>query len=82
VVRNNTSQRQSELNRLLRKLSTDDEASGSPSPDKTAEDDNAVPVTPASKKKSGGRKHKSGEFDVRVPTPCPKTDNCDRYRCG
>jgi hypothetical protein len=57
------------INRLLRKLSTDDETSGSPSPDKAAEGDDDVPATPASKKKSGGRKRKSGEFEPQLPIP-------------
>jgi len=58
----------SNMNRLLRKLAGDQEASGSASPAKVAGDEGegAAPVTPASKKKAGGRKRKTGESQCKV----------------
>lgn len=55
----------SNMNRLLRKLAGDQETSGSASPAKDPGDESAATATPASKKKSGGRKRKSGEYTER-----------------
>jgi hypothetical protein len=57
------------IGRLLHKLSSDQETSGSASPAKAAGDEGegATPVTPASKKKAGGRKRKNGEFAILKP---------------
>jgi hypothetical protein len=55
------------IGRLLAKISSEQETSGSASPTKTAEGDEAVPATPASKKKSGGRKRKTGESNYSCP---------------
>jgi hypothetical protein len=70
------------IGRLLAKISSEQETSGSASPTKNGDGDHAVPAIPASKKKSAGRKRKTGEFDASVLISCPKTYNCDRYRCN
>ena len=54
------------IGRLLNKISNDQEASGADSPTKDAGDEGAAPATPASKKKSGGRKRKAGESADRT----------------
>lgn len=53
------------IGRLLNKISNDQDASGAESPTKDAGDEGATPVTPASKKKTGGRKRKTGESPDR-----------------
>jgi hypothetical protein len=70
------------IGRLLAKISSEQETSGSASPTKNGDGDDAVPATPASKKKSGGRKRRTGEFDASVLISCSKTYNCDRYCCS
>lgn len=54
------------ISRLLNKISNDQDASGAEFPKKDAGEEGAVPVTPASKKKAGGRKRKAGESTDRV----------------
>jgi hypothetical protein len=66
------------VGRLLAKISSEQETSGSASPTKNGDGDDAGPATPATKKKSGGRKRKTVEFDVRITISCPKTYNRDR----
>jgi hypothetical protein len=70
------------IGRLLAKISSEQESPGSASPTKNGNGDDAIPATPASKKKSDGRKRKTGELDVRVTISCSKTYSCDRYRCS
>jgi hypothetical protein len=53
------------IGRLLHKLSSDQDTSGSASPVKDVGDEGAAPVTPATKKKAGGRKRKTGESVVQ-----------------
>jgi hypothetical protein len=54
------------IGRLLNKISNDQDASGAESPKKDDGEEGAAPVTPASKKKAGGRKRKVGESADRV----------------
>lgn len=54
------------IGRLLNKIFNDQEASGADSPTKDAGDEGAAPATPASKKKTGGRKRKAGESADRT----------------
>ena len=49
------------IGRLLAKILAEQETSGDASPAKDTEDGDTVTVTPASKKKAGGRKRKAGE---------------------
>jgi len=49
------------INRLLAKILAEQETSGDASPAKDTEDGESIAVTPASKKKGGGRKRKTGE---------------------
>jgi hypothetical protein len=49
------------INRLLAKILAEEEALGDASLAKGTEDGDCIPVTPASKKKAGGRKRKTGE---------------------
>ena len=51
----------SNIGRLLAKILADQETSGDASPAKDAGDGDTIAVTPASKKKAGGRKRKTGE---------------------
>jgi hypothetical protein len=51
------------IGRLLAKLSSDQETTGSQSPSKGDDGEDAAPETPATgKKKGAGRKRKGGEF--------------------
>ena len=56
------------IGRLLNKISDDQDTSGADSPTKDAGDEGAAPVTPASKKKAGGRKRKTGECEEVMHT--------------
>ena len=49
------------IGRLLAKILAEQETSGDASPAKDTEDGDTVTVTPASKKKAGGRKRMAGE---------------------
>lgn len=49
------------IGRLLAKIFAEQETSGDASPAKDIEDGDTIAVTPASKKKAGGRKRKTGE---------------------
>lgn len=54
------------IGRLLAKIVAEQETSGDASPAKDTEDEESIAVTPASKKKGGGRKRKTGESANKV----------------
>jgi hypothetical protein len=63
------------IGRLLAKILAEQETSGDASPAKDTEDGDTVTVTPASKKKAGGRKRKAGEFADSVHTEASELQN-------
>lgn len=73
------------INRLLRKLAGEQWTSGAVSPVKNGEGEDAAPITPASKKKSGGCKRKTGECAINVlgfPSARSRTNQRHRSCCG